>query len=157
MKRITKIGLVCAATMLLGVSWLLTSGNAGWQIRRVFPGATPYFDPVMSPDITVSSLLRAVVPSYFGADESLGFTLTDQQTPIDLEAGFARLIHLKFFSIHIKRCKITRLCEVGRADRPGIVVFEDCDFSPLTPEDRARLRPYDRQNPADTRVCIGDV
>ncbi|MBL9145401.1 MAG: hypothetical protein JNM99_17110 [Verrucomicrobiaceae bacterium] len=157
MKRSAKIGLALVAIMLLGASWLLTFGNAGWQIRRVFPGATPYFDPVMSPDITTSSLLRVAVPFYFGADESLGFTLTDQSTPIDLEAGFARLTHLQFFSIHIKRCKITRLCEVGRADRPGIVVFEDCDFSQLTPEQRTRLRPYDRQNPSDTRVCIGDV
>ncbi len=157
MKSRTKIFLSVAALLLVGVSWLLTFGNAGWQIRRVFPGAAPYFDPVMSPDLTASSALRIVVPFYYGSDESLGFTLADQPRGIDLEAGFARLSHLMFFSIHIKRCKITRLCEVERPDRPGVVIFEDCDFTDLPAEHHSRLRAYDPKNPADRRVYIGGV
>lgn len=155
MKFRTKIFLAAAAFLLVGVSWLLTFGNAGWQIRRVFPGALPRFDPAVSPHITASRALRIIVPCYYGSDESLGFTLTDQPLSIDLEAGFARLSHLMFFSIHIKRCKITRLCEVERPDRPGVVIFEDCDFTDLPPEHHSRLRPCDPRNPADRRFYIG--
>jgi hypothetical protein len=80
--------------------WRVTCYNAGPQIQHVFPGARPYFDPCYSPDPTISAGIRGANPSYFGMDESLGFTLIDSPDPLDLQARFSRLSHLYLYSIH---------------------------------------------------------
>lgn len=58
-KVVAVITLLIAATLLP----LLTVGNAGWHVRRVFPKAKVYFEPVNSPDFTFSALLRMVIPT----------------------------------------------------------------------------------------------
>ena len=150
--------LLCVFAVCGGLSWRFTRGNAGWQIRQVFPGAQPYFDPINSPDLTISSTIRLVVPFFFGADESLGFSLYDSPLPLDLQQSFSRLGHLRFFSIHLTRCKITNLCPAASVGFPGIIVFDDCDFSQLPADQHSLLRPYDPTDPTATKkLCIGDV
>ena len=151
--------LLLSVLVVCGVlSLRFTSGSAGWQIRQVFPGAQPYFDPTYSPDTTISSTIRVVIPSYFGTDESLGFSLHDSPEPLDLRARFSRLDHLHFFSIHFTRCKITNLCPAGSAGFPSIIVFDDCDFSGLPADQRALIRPFDPTDPTATNTfCIGEI
>ena len=136
---------------------LLTIGNAGWHIKRAFPTAKPYFDPVYSPDPTFSGLLRAIIPTYFGFDESLGVRIVDAPEEIDLQRGFARIPHKSFFSARVIRCKVINLCDTNQIGNPSFIVFEDCDFSALPEDQKARLRPYDASNPQDKRLCIGSV
>ncbi len=160
MKRKRAIIFLLLGALLLGgvFAWRFTRGNAGWQIRQVFPGARPYFDPVYSPDPTISATIRYFVPSFFGEDESVGFSLTDSSEPLDLHARFSRLSHLAFFSIHLTRCKITNLRDLDSAGFHGFILFDDCDFSELPADQRALIRRYDPTNPAATKkFCIGTV
>ena len=160
MKRKTFNFLVATALVLLSgwITWRVTFYNVGTQIRKVFPGAVPYFDPVYSPDPTISATIRQFMPSYFGADESVGFSLTDSPEPLDLHQRFSRLSHVYFFSIHLTRCRITNLCEAGSRDFPGFILFDDCDFSELPADQRTLLRRYDPTNPTATKMfCIGGV
>lgn len=136
------------------LAWRVAYYNAGPEIRRTFPGARPYFDPVNSPDPTISASIRGVMPSYFGRDESLGFSLIDSSEPLDLQARFSRLSHLKLFSIHFTRCRITNLCPPASRGFPSFIVFEDCDFSDLPPGQRSLLRPYGDE---PKKFCIGVV
>jgi hypothetical protein len=155
---------ICALVALILLcggwfGWRVTCYNAGPQIRRVFTGARPHFDPVYSPDPTISAGIRGVIPSYFGMDESLGFTLIDSPVPLDLQTRFSRLSHLKFFSIQFTRCKIINLCPAASRGFPGFIVFDDCDFSELPAEQRQLLRPhhdplYPKQG---AQFCIGGV
>ena len=158
MKRVAiKIILVLALVVVAALTPLLTVGNAGWHIRRVFPTAKPYFDPVNSPDYTFSALLRAIVPTYFGFDESLGVRIGDAPAAIDLQWDFARIPHKSFFSARVTRCKVINLCDTNQVGNPSFIVFEDCDFSGLPEDQKARLRPYDPSNPNDKKLCIGSV
>ncbi len=135
--------------------WRVTCYNAGPQIQHVFPGARPYFDPCYSPDPTISAGIRQSMSSYFGEDESLGFSLTDSNEPLDLQARFSRLSHLYLYSIHFTRCKITNLCPDSRGF-PGYIVFDDCDFTQLPQEQRQRLRPYDNSDSKRSKkFCTG--
>ncbi|MEO6755384.1 MAG: hypothetical protein ABIP85_26745 [Chthoniobacteraceae bacterium] len=139
-------------------AWRFTRGNAGWQIRQVFPGAQPYFSPSYSPDPSISATIRYFVPSYFGEDESVGFSLTDSSELLDLHARFSRLFHLRFYSIRLTRCKIINLRDLDSAGFHGFILFDDCDFSELPAEQRALIRRYDPTNPAATKqFCIGTV
>ena len=114
MKRAAIIALLCCAAFAVGaISIALTIGNAGWHIRKAFAGSTPHFDPVCSPDPTISSMLRVIFPSYFGFDESLGVIIQDKKEEIDLERGFALSPHKRFFSVNVKRCKILTLCKMN--------------------------------------------
>jgi len=142
----------------VGAPVCFVQSGAGWQIRRVFPGAEPYFAPLNSPNPTISSTIRAVVPSYFGTDESLGFWLYDSAERLDLRARFSRLAHLKFFTVQFTRCKITNLCPTGSDGFPVIIVFDDCDFSELPEDQRGLLQPYDPADPtAAKKFCIGKI
>lgn len=143
--------------MVAALTPLLTFGNAGWHIRRVFPTAKPYFDPINSPDPTFSGILRVFIPTYFGFDESLGVRIEDAPHDIDLQWGFARIPHKSFFSMQVIRCKVVNLCDTNQIGNPSFILFEDCDFSSLPEDQKARLRPYDPSNPADKRLCIGSV
>lgn len=157
-KPLVALLLLVALGLCGGFTWRFTQGNAGWQIRQAFPGAQPYFDPIGSPDPTISQFIRIVVPAFFSEDESLGFSLCDSPQPLDLQQRFARLSHLRFFSVHITRCKITNLCPTSERGFPGIIVFDDCDFSELPADQQSQLHPYDPTNPAATKqLCIGDV
>ena len=152
-KIIALVMLILAAVLIP----LLTVGNAGWHIKRAFPSAEPYFDPVHSPDPTFSGLLRAIIPTYFGFDESLGVRIIDAHEDIDLQRGFASIPHKSFFSARVIRCKIINLCDTDQNGNPSFIVFEDCDFSGLPEDQKSRLRAYDPQNPDDRRLCIGSV
>jgi hypothetical protein len=158
MKRIAiKIVIGVFLVLVAALTPLLTLGNSGWHIRRVFPTAKPYFDPVNSPDPTFSGILRAFIPTYFGFDESLGVRIEDSPTEIDLQSGFASIPHKSFFSMRVVRCKVINLCDTNQIGNPNFIVFEDCDFSALPEDQKARLRPYDPSNPEDKRLCIGSV
>ena len=156
MKHKRFILFIAAFVVLFGgwLGWRLTSYNAGPQIRQVFPGARPYFDPVYSPEPTISATIRGLTGSYFGMDESLGFSLIDAAEPLDLQARFSRLSHVKFFSVHFTRCKIINLCPAASRGFPSFIVFDDCDFSDLPPEQRSLLRPYGDE---PKKFCIGVV
>ena len=157
-KLLFAILLLTALSFCGAVSWRFTRGNAGWQIRQAFPGAQPYFDPVGSPDLTLSQLIRIVIPTQFSEDESLGFSLHDCSEPLDLHQRFSRLSHLRLFSVHLTRCKITNLCPAFVPGFPGVIVFDDCDFSQLPADQRSQLRPYDPTNPtASKQFYTGDV
>ncbi len=158
MKRAAIITLLCCAAFAVGaLSITLTFGNAGWHIKRAFPGSNPHFDPVYSPDPTLSSMLRVVLPSYFSFDESLGVIIQDRKEEIDLERGFALIPHKRFFSVHVKRCKVVTLCRTNLPGYPSIVVFEDCDFSLLPESQRQQLRVYDPEKPEKKQLCIGSI
>lgn len=160
MKRRSLVTILLLLTAVCGggLTWRFTRGNAGWQIRQAFPGAQPYFDPVYSPDLTMSQVVRLALPTYFSVDESLGFSLADCPDSLDLKQRFSQLSHLRFFSVHLTRCRITNLCQTSAPGLPAIIIFDDCDFSQLPAEQRAQLRPYDPTNPAASkRFCIGDV
>jgi hypothetical protein len=158
MKRAAiKIVLVFVLAIVAALTPLLTVGNAGWHIRRVFPTAKPYFAPVNSPDYTFSGLFRIIVPTYFGFDESLGVRIEDAPAAIDLQWDFARIPHKSFFSARVTRCKVINLCDTHQVGYPSLIVFEDCDFSVLPEDQKALLRPYDPSNPSDKRLCIGGV
>jgi hypothetical protein len=157
-KPLATILLLVALSFCGVVSWRFTCGNAGWQIRQAFPGAQPYFDPVGSPDPTLSQFIRIVLPTQFNEDESLGFNLQGCREPLDLQQRFSQLSHLRLFSVHLTRCKITNLCPSFVPGFPGIIVFDDCDFSQLPADQQTRLRPYDPADPTATKkFYIGDV
>lgn len=159
-KPLVTILLLVAVIFCGVVSWRFTRGNAGWQIRQAFPGAQPYFDPVGSPDPTLSQFIRIVLPNHFNEDESLGFNLYDCSEPLDLHQRFSRLshLHLHLFSVHLTRCRITNLCTTSERGFPSVIVFDDCDFSQLPADQRSQLQPYDPTNPAASKqFYIGGV
>ena len=158
MKR-KALKLVVAAVLLIGAMLLplLTVGNARWHVRRAFPTATVYFEPASSPDFTFSALIRVVIPTYFGFDESLGVRIIDAPGDTDLQRGFALIPHKSFFSARLIRCRVISLCNTSEIGNPSFIVFEDCDLTRLPEDQKALLRPYDPQNPNDKRVCIGSV
>lgn len=158
MKRIaTKFIVVLVLFVVAVLIPLLTVGNAGWHIRRAFPTAKPYFDPINSPDFTFSALLRAIIPTYFGFDESLGVRIEDAPEAIDLQRSFYRIPHKSFLNAHVTRCKVINLCDTNQIGNPSFIVFEDCDFSALPEDQKAQLRQYDPSNPKDKKLCIGSV
>jgi len=148
------IGILLATSVLLPT---LTLGNAGWHIRRAFPSAKPYFDPVNSPNYTFSSLLRIVIPTYFGFDESLGVLIEDVPGEIDLQRGFNQIPHKSFFGTRLRRCKVTNLCDTNQVGNPSFILFEDCDFSSLPEDQKSRLHIYNTENPNNGKVYIGSV
>jgi len=105
---------------------LLTLGNSGWHIRRVFPTAKPYFDPINSSDPTFSGVLRSFIPTYFGFGESLGVRIEDAPKEIDLQWGFASIPHKTFFSMRVVRCKVINLFDTNPIGNSKFTVFEDC-------------------------------
>ena len=157
--KIKALKLFVATVLLIAAMLLplLTVGNAGWHVRRAFPTATVYFEPVNSPDFTFSAMLRVVLPSYFAFDESLGVRIIDAPGDVDLQRGFALIPHKSFFSARLIRCTVISLCDTNEIGNPSFIVFEDCDFTGLPEDQKVLLRPYDPQNPKDKRVCIGSV
>jgi hypothetical protein len=150
--------LLSAVTLGGGLTWRVRCSSPRWQIRRTFPGAEPYFDPLNSPDPTVSQFIRLAVPTYLAADEPIGLSLTDCPDSLDLQQRFFRLSHLRIRNVHFTRCRITNLCPTSERGFPSFILFDDCDFSKLPADQRAQLRLYDPTNPAaSTQLCIGDV
>jgi hypothetical protein len=137
-----KVIAFCVLLLVFGaLIWAATAGSATWHVRRIFPGARVYHDPVNSPDITLGTFARLLFPSYVGiAEDSVGFELSDVPEPID----FSRLRGRRFLlhSVRLNRCKVSDLLPLESAGTP-FVVFTDCDFSALPAEQRPLLSTYD--------------
>jgi hypothetical protein len=141
MKPFKVIALFVALLGIGALLWTATARSATWHVRRIFPGARVYHDPVNSPDITFGTYARLLFPSYVGiAEDSVGFELSDFPAPVD----FSRLQGRRFLlhSIRLIRCKVSDLRPLELAGKP-FVVFTDCDFSALPAEQRPLLSPYD--------------
>jgi hypothetical protein len=159
-KRRSLVAILLVSTVGLGggLTWRVKQSSPRWQIRHVFPGAEPYFNPFNSPDPTVSQFIRLAVPTHLSADEPIGFSLTDCADALDLHQRFSRLSHLRINTAYLTRCRITNLCPTSALGFPSYMVFDDCDFSGLPAEQRALLRPYDPSNPAASKqFVLGDV
>jgi len=145
---------VVLVVVCIAISLAFSDRTATWQIQQVFPGAQPYFDPLNSPDSSVASAIRTIAPTYVRADESVGFSLEDSPEALDLHARFSRLAHLHLFTVSFTRCKISNLCPTGSVNFPLIITFDRCDFSALSKQQRAWLRP----DPTDpNKFCLGDL
>jgi hypothetical protein len=141
-----KVILVASAVSIVGVlSWFFTFGNATWHIHRVLPGARVYFDPINSPDPSLSMLVRVLVPSYFGRTEDISIELSDHRTPID----FTPFAEFRLHSVHLRRCTVSdirALISMG-----AFVTLDDCDLSTLPSDQRGLLWSPDPDAPNPER------
>lgn len=144
MKRPRKWQIVILFTGILTLSWVVfSSQTVGTRIKKAFPGSAPQVSRFNSDDIYYDDLIRIVVPSFFRQGEQMGMELTDAAEPLDLEARFSQLNGIHFTGVRFVRCKIIRLPEQPR----GLMLFDDCDFSELSINQKNLLRPYDSGNP----------
>lgn len=142
MQRVLSLVAVLLGFLGLGIGYL-SFGGAGWQIRRHFPDAELFFDPLNSPDPSFPFFVRILFPRYVHRSEPVGFRLADYPDPVDL----SHLAGLRLHTVLLTRCRITDLRSIESSELHPYIHFINCDFSQLPHDQRHLIRPYDPQDP----------